>query len=242
MRVVAVSYLNTIPMIYGIEQAAPEWLRAALSLAIPAECAQSLIDKRADVALVPVAEIPNIEGAKIITDFCISAEGTVDTVALLSNSPLSEIHTIYLDNHSRTSVQLVRVLARELWKISPQWIDGIPSTVVGDGEAIVAIGDKVFDIQRSYTLKWDLAEEWMQLTGLPFVFAAWVARTPEGEAAEEELNRALEYGVTHISDSITDKYDYDVAYKYLTQNIQFRLNDTKRAAIKLFWEKIITPG
>lgn len=228
-------------MIYGIEQAAPSWLRAALVLAVPAECAQSLIDKQADVALVPVAEIPRIESARIITDYCISAEGLVDTVALLSNCPLSEIHTIYLDAHSRTSVQLVRVLARELWRIAPRWIEGIPATT-GSGEAVVAIGDKVFTMQTKFTHKWDLAEQWQQLTGLPFVFAAWVARTAQGKAAEEALNRALAYGCQHIADSIPSCYDYPQAYKYLTENIQFRLDDRKRAAIKLFWEKIITPG
>lgn len=241
MRVVAVSYLNTVPMIYGIEHASSARVRGALSLAVPSACAQSLIDKKADVALVPVAEIPNIEGAKIITDYCISSSGAVDTVALLSSSSLENIHTIYLDNHSRTSVQLVRILARELWGIAPRWVDNIPNEI-GDNEAIVAIGDKVFALQTQFAYKWDLSEHWQRLTGLPFVFAAWVARTAEGESIEQELNSALEYGIEHIAESITADYDYPSAYKYLTENIQFRLDEPKRRAMKLFWEKIITPG
>lgn len=241
MRIVAVSYLNTVPMIYGIEHATPE-LRAALSLAVPALCAQSLIDQTADVALVPVAEIPHISNAKIITDYCISAYGKVDTVALLSRVPLDQIKTIYLDAHSRTSVQLARILARELWNIQPNWVENIPTKELAETEAIVVIGDKVFDIQSNFSYKWDLAEQWQLLTGLPFVFAAWVSRTAVGDAIEQELNQALSYGCDHISESIPDHYDHEKAYKYLTENIQFRLNEPKRKAIKLFWEKIITPG
>lgn len=241
MKVVAVSYLNTVPFIYGIEQAAPSWLRAALTLAVPSACADSLINRQADVALVPVAEIPRIENSKIITDFCISAEGAVDTVVLLSDTPLEEVKTIYLDTHSRTSVKLVKVLAAEKWGIEPVWIDGIPESVE-QGEAIVAIGDKVFSIENNFRYKIDLACEWQALTGLPFVFAAWVARTPQGESIEEELNRALAYGVEHIAQSIPANYDHQKAYHYLTQNIQFRLDEPKRAAMRLFWEKIITPG
>lgn len=239
--VVAVSYLNTVPFIYGIQQAAPLWLRAALTLAIPAQCADSLINRLADVALVPVAEIPRIENGCIITDFCISAEGAVDTVVLLSDTPLNQIHTVYLDAHSRTSVKLVKVLAAEKWGVSPVWIDGIPQQIE-QGEAVVAIGDKVFEIAPKFRYKTDLALEWQEMTGLPFVFAVWVARTPQGMSIEQELNKALAFGVDHIAQSIPSNYDYDKAYKYLTENIQFRLDEPKRAAIRLFWEKIITPG
>lgn len=241
VRVVAVSYLNTRPFIYGIEQAAPTWLRAALLLAVPAACADSLIEGTADVALVPVAEIPRIEGAQIITNYCISAYGTVNTVAMFSDSSLSQIHTVYLDAHSRTSVQLVRIIAHELWHISPRWVDGIPAHIT-PGEAVVAIGDKVFGIENNYTNKWDLSEQWLELTGLPFVFAAWVARTPEGVAIAGELSAALEYGCTHIADAVYEMPNPDHAYRYLTQNIEFTLDQAKREAMKLFWEKIITPG
>lgn len=241
MRVVAVSYLNTLPFIYGIQQAAPEWLRAALLLAPPADCADALINRQADIALVPVAEIPRIQGAQIITDYCLAAHGRVETVALLTNTPIDQLKTIYLDKQSRTSVQLVRILARELWKIQPIWIDGIPRTV-DHGQAIVAIGDKVFDIESQFAFKYDLAEEWQTLTGgRPFVFAAWVARTEQGLQASQELNNALSYGTQHIAQAIAERKDRDKAYHYLTENLKFDLTDPAREAMKLFWEKIITP-
>lgn len=228
-------------MIWGISQAAPS-LRDALTLAIPSRCADLIISGQADVALVPIAEIPSIPNATIITDYCLSAESEVDTVALLSNTPLNDIHTVYLDTDSRTSVQLARILAREKWHIAPRWIDTIP-VQIKHGEAIVAIGDKVFSIQSTYQYKWDLAREWIDLTGLPIVFAAWVARTPQGLAIEQTLNEALRNGVQNIRAAI-EAYPTSSAdpYKYLTQNIKYNLTPQKRDSMQLFWEKRITPG
>lgn len=295
VRITAVSYLNTLPFIYGIEQrvavtvsaahnvATPETelLRAGetidLALRIPALCAADAIQGVADIALVPVAAIPQIPGfsintaitaprilssevpfaPRIITDYCIGAEGPVETVVLLSDTPLTEIQRIYLDSHSRTSVQLVRVLAREHWKINPQWVDASDCVATADGtglkpgEAMVAIGDKVFALKaaHAYAYCYDLAAEWSAMTGgLPFTFAAWVACTPAGWQYAPTLNDALAYGVGHIAASITRTvhrsrdFDFDNAYRYLTQSIKFRLDAPKRQAMRLFWEKIISPG
>lgn len=253
MTITAINYLNTVPMIYGIEHGGivPQ---AGLRIAVPSACADAAKAGATDIALVPVAEVPSIVGGKIITDFCISASGAVDTVALLSNTPLRDIHTIYLDWHSRTSVQLVRILARELWgnydRIS--WVEScqeqglsVYDRALPQGHAVLAIGDKVFGVQGRYTFKTDLALEWQRLTGLPFVFAVWVAVTEQGVAYENTLNKALAWGVAHTDQAIrADKkgYDFDLAHRYLTQNIQFNLTNSGRKAIELFWEKIITPG
>lgn len=247
--ITAVSYLNTLPFIYGIEQAAPE-LRGGLSLQIPALCADSVINGRTDIGLIPVAAIPLITtDYQIITDYCIGAQGPVHSVLLLSNSPIEEIHTIHLDSHSRTSVQLVRVLCREWWHISPLWVEQADSMrPIEKGEAVVAIGDKAFELVERYTYRYDLAEHWGLLTGQPFVFAAWVALTQKGLNAAPTLNRALKYGVEHIADSITktenrsQDFDFTHAYNYLTYSIKFDLDSQKRHSMQLFWEKIITPG
>lgn len=248
MKIAAVSYLNTLPFIYGIEQVAPELL-AGLSLQIPSRCADEIIHGRVDVALVPVAAIPQIAGGHIITDYCIGAEGDVHTVVLLSNSPIDQIRTIYLDSHSRTSVVLCRLLAREWWKIRPLWVDGADSfRPLEHGEAVVAIGDKVFEIAPKFQYCYDLAGNWSRHTGLPFVFAAWVARSEQGLEVADRLNAALRYGVEHIPESITDTvrrtrdFDFATAHNYLTNSIKFNLDTPKQSAMKLFWEKIITPG
>lgn len=276
VRITAVSYLNTLPFIYGIEQAmAPMRMRRggtlparediALSLRIPSLCASAAIAEETDIALVPAAAIPLIPGfairsdqssdtftPQIITDYCIGAEGAVHTVLLLSDTPLADIRQVRLDSHSRTSVQLARVLAREYWRIDPEWIDFADcSTELAPGEAMVAIGDKVFALQtaHNYAYCYDLAQEWHDMTGgMPFVFAAWVACTPAGLEYAPSLNKALAYGVGHVADAITQTvnrsrdFDFEQAHRYLTEAIKFNLDDKKRAAMRLFWEKIITPG
>lgn len=298
VRITAVSYLNTMPFIYGIEQrvalssvrhadhadgkrgAFAEGDRIALSLQVPARCAADAVAGKTDIALVPVAAIPLIPGfdvsdpfpvssadefsstafkPQIITDFCIGAEGAVETVVLLSDTPLAEVRRVYLDAHSRTSVQLVRVLAREHWGIAPQWVDATDCAAdfvaenrsLAQGEAMVAIGDKVFALKAAhdYAYCYDLAEVWADLTGgLPFVFAAWVACSPAGLAFAPTLNGALEFGVNRIADSIAGTlnrsrdFDFPTALDYLTRSIKFNLDDPKRRAMRLFWEKIISPG
>lgn len=307
VRITAVSYLNTLPFIYGIEQQValpvstastataseaerrPAGSDIALSLRVPALCAADAIAGQTDIALVPTAAIPLIPGfptaatkvatqtdttdtsiagtdgqpapftPHVITDYCIGAEGAVDTVVLLSDTPLDQVRKVYLDCHSRTSVQLVRVLAREHWHIAPYWVDfadcastfATEGHALAPGEAMVAIGDKVFALRAAhhYAYCYDLAQEWANFTGgLPFVFAAWVACTPAGAAFAPRLNQALAYGVDHIAESITGtvnrsrNFDFDTAYRYLTQSIKFRLDAPKRQAMHLFGEKIISPG
>lgn len=251
MKIVAVSYLNTLPFVYGIEQAAP-WLQAELLLCVPAACVDASLSGEADIALLPVAAIPSVPGASIITDYCLGAEGPIRTVALLGNTPPEAVTTVYLDLHSRTSVQLVRLLARELWGIQPQWIDREIDTIdpasLREGEALLAIGDKVFELEHRFTHNTDLAVEWQRHTSLPFVFAAWVALTPAGRAAADDLNRALQHGIENIADAITGTwnrtrdYDFGTAYDYLTENLKYRLDAPKYAAMKLFWERIKNPG
>lgn len=236
------------------------------SLQIPAHCVAEAVDGITDIALMPVAAIPHlISGSKgsdfkphIITDYCIGSEGVVDTVVLLSDTPLSEITTIYLDSHSRTSVQLVQLLAREHWAISPRWVDSsvcdsfkMDGSSLAKGEAVMAIGDKVFAMTagHDYSYRYDLSAEWSAFTGgMPFVFAAWVACTPAGSNFAPTLNEMLSYGVGHISESITctvnrsQDFEYASAYHYLTERISFILDDRKRASMRLFWKKTIKPG
>ncbi len=230
-------------MIYGIRCAALavpcDELSSALTLAPPAQCAEIAKEGLCDIALVPVGALSEIPGAQIITSFCISATREVDTVALLSNTQLSQITTIYRDSHSRTSVKLCEILCRELWGISPRFIDGLPKDgELSQGEALVAIGDKVFDIEKKYSLKVDLSEQWWQLTSLPFVFAVWIALSDKGLAAENVLNSALNYGITHIEDALPDDPLRPRNLRYLTESIEFDLTESKRKSMKLFLSKI----
>ena len=103
-KITAVSYLNTIPFVYGLQHA--DSLRADLLLAPPADCAKNYIEGRADIALLPVAVVPELKNTNIVTDYCIGAVGAVRTVTVMSNEPITTVKRIWLDAHSRTSVQL----------------------------------------------------------------------------------------------------------------------------------------
>jgi chorismate dehydratase len=251
-----VSYLNTVPFIYGIHHAEGN-LRADLLLAPPAQCAENIRQGKADIALIPIAEIPDIPGIELIGNHCISSYEKVRTVVLFSTSPLSEIHTIYLDPHSRTSVNLVRILAEERWQIEVEWKPLIDFSDVRPepGVGYTLIGDKVFGYEALFPYQYDLAKAWTEWTGLAFVFAAWVARHGTAPEAIEALEEALAYGVAHIPEAVAEDrteisrgIDTATAIDYLSRNIDFELDFLKRESMRVFWEKLrrsdwrINPG
>jgi chorismate dehydratase len=242
-KISAVSYLNTIPFVYGIQQSGL-LKNYRLDLDIPSLCAQKLKDGAADVALVPVGSLTDFTSYNFVTDFCIGAVSTVKTVLLLSNKPLPEIREIGLDYDSRTSVQLVKVLAKHFWKINPSWKNLQPGQVSGNAgtEAIVAIGDKTFDLVRKYLYCYDLAEEWIRFTTLPFVFAAWVTIKTLPAQIQSELNSALSYGVDHIKETIDFFKDRlpanEDCQSYLEKNISYPFDENKKKGLKLFLQYI----
>ena len=240
-RIVAVSYLNTIPFIYGIEHAGID-LYADLLLSPPRGCASLLRDGGAEIALIPVAAVPSIPDIRIVTPFCIGASRSVRTVVLAADSPLDRLDTIYLDSHSLTSVRLVRILASKLWGIRPEWKELKDFSALNAPQprtGYLIIGDKVFDHEEKFRYRYDLADEWREMTGLPFAFAAWVARSGVDDRTVERLAEALDYGVRHIPEAIAcyGYGDRSYAYDYLTRNIDFVFDEQKRRATALYWQE-----
>jgi chorismate dehydratase len=239
-KIAAVSYLNTVPFIYGITHAGA--LRADLLLSPPAGCARAFLDKKADIALVPTGSLGMFDDAEIVTDFCIGAEKSVRTVVVMSNTPIRETKALWLDSHSMTSALLTRILAAELWNITPQWnelTDYSAADRPEDGDAFLFIGDKVFDYEGRFKYTYDLADCWRELTGKPFVFAVWIARKGTDPAVIEALELSLTLGVERIWEAIVE-YGHDgkdYAYSYLTENIDFLFDNQKHRALELFWEK-----
>ena len=241
-KITAVSYLNTIPFVYGLKHA--DNLRAELTLAPPADCARNYIEGKADIALLPAAVVPTLKDATVITDYCIGAVGAVRTVTVMSNHPITAVKRIWLDAHSRTSVQLCGYLAKHKWHIQPEWLHmGDYSRVDSpeEGDAFLLIGDKVFGYEGRFTYVYDLAIEWREATKLPFAFAVWVARKGVPNEVTDELQRALTFGVEHTWEAITEspymgKDNGITAYEYLTRNIDFILDEEKHRALKKFWD------
>jgi chorismate dehydratase len=244
VNISALAYLNAAPFIYGLHHS-PFSESVALSLDVPAVGAQKLLSGQADIALAPVAAIPQTSDFKIVTDYCIGAAGEVASVAVFAHEPLEQLHTIYLDAHSRTSVALVQLLAHEYWRIRPRFkplerYDSMEK--VEGGVGYLLIGDKTFAARRRFTGVYDLAQAWVACTGKPFVFAAWAARKEVPAATVDLLNEALQLGVTHVDKVCREaqpRYpDVDVA-GYLTNNISYSLDTAKREGMALFREKLL---
>jgi len=245
IRISAVKYANTYPFIYGLQECGFE-KKADIVTDHPADCADKLINGRADIGLVPVAALPEIKDSSIISNYCLGANGKVRTVMLLSNYRFEEIQTIYLDYRSRSSVNLSKVLANKSWKREFIWkgtTEKFDFVNIGKNEAVVLIGDQCFEYENRYRYRTDLAEEWKNFTGLPFVFACWAANREIDRSFLEDFDRALSLGVNNIDDVVkrfgsTGTIRGSELKKYLTENISFDLNEQKREAIHLFLEML----
>ncbi|NIG56198.1 menaquinone biosynthetic enzyme MqnA/MqnD family protein [Chitinophaga sp. Cy-1792] len=236
VKVAAVSYLNTKPLLYGFRNH-PVLEMMELSMDYPAKIAQQLIDGDVDVALVPVAIIPKLKEYHIIADYCIGAEGPVASVCLYSEVPLHEIKRIYLDYQSRTSVALLKVLVREYWKLDVEFIatNGDYESNIKGTDAGLVIGDRALKQRHISPFIYDLAEHWMRFTSLPFVFAAWISNKPLPKEFTDAFNNATGIGIQNIPAVVAENpYDvYDLT-TYYVQNISYPLTPAKRQGMQKF--------
>jgi chorismate dehydratase len=241
IRISAVKYANTYPFIYGLTESGFD-KRVVLETDHPADCAEKLISGRVDIGLIPVAALPLLKEYHIISDYCIGANGNVRTVLLLSNCTFDEIESIYLDYRSRSSVNLTKVLAKNSWKKEFRWINtsqGFDFINIGEKEAVVLIGDQCFEYEKNFRYKIDLALEWKEFSGLPFVFACWTANKKLDNKFIEEFNQSLRLGVKNI-DAVVEKFGKtgtitgSVLKQYLTENIDYNFDDKKKRALNLF--------
>ena len=238
IRISAISYLNSLPFAWCLEHSSI-MDEIELSYDIPSQCADKLLSDKADIGLIPVVETLRMPEHYIVSDLCIGAADAVRTVVLVSETPLDNISKIYLDNHSRTSVALAKILARYFWKITPEWINfegDILSYPHDDSSAAVIIGDKAFGVQSPYV--YDLAVEWRNFSGLPFVFACWVANKPLDKGFIGRFNEAmkpLECNMDTIAAYYSSKTPPGVnLLDYWENNISYPLTDDKRKGLKMF--------
>ncbi len=230
------SYLNTKPLIFGFEKGAMKD-EVELISDYPAKIAAMLLNDEIDVGLIPVAVIPALKEHYIICDYCIAASGPVASVCLFSDVPLDEIKEILVDYQSRTSAALLKTLLKQYWRIDPVLIDtsnGYQQNIKGATAGLV-IGDRALEQRQHSIYIYDLAGAWQQMTGLPFVFAAWVANKKLPANFVEAFGEATGMGLHHIEEIVSSVNfkEYDM-HHYYTHNIDYILDDKKRAAIQLF--------
>jgi chorismate dehydratase len=238
LRISAVSYINAKPFVYGIEHSG--FLKDySLSLDVPSICAEKLKSNKVDIGLAPVAIIPELKKYFIIPDFCIGANGPVKTVMLYSEVPLKDIKTIFLDYQSRTSVMLVQILAKHWWKISPIWIQaktGYEKKIKGTNAGLI-IGDRNFSLPKQFKYAYDLSVEWKSFTGLPFVFACWIANKELDENVAADFYRSLRFGVENrnkIAKELKNQFDETMIRNYLNNCINYSFDKNKKTAMDLF--------
>lgn len=249
MRIGAVSYLNTKPLVYSLAELAP-WAKIVYDL--PSRLADELAVGKLDVALIPSVEYFQNPDYAIISDACIGCRGPVLSVKLLSRVPMDKIRTLALDEGSRTSVALVRILLKERYGLSPRLLPfplGVAAEKV-DADAVLMIGDRAMHPPAGFSHEWDLGDEWCRWAELPFVFAMWVARKemlPELGEIEMALSRARDEGVAHpaeiaMREAASVGLTYEQCLSYLRDNLYFFLGPRERRGLELFQEHAIRLG
>lgn len=212
-----------------------------LLLHYPAQLAQSLQENKIDMALLPVAAMPGIPGARIVGDYGIAADGDVASVCIFSQVPMEEIREVYLDYQSRSSVRLARVLLEKHWnkniilRPAPEnYIEYINGTTAG-----VIIGDRALQQRVNFEYIYDLAGAWKDYTGLPFIFAAWVANKELPEDFLAAFNEANAVGLQHLDEVVAENpYPYYDLMTYYTDNIKYELTPERRKGLDQFLELI----
>lgn len=231
IKISAVAYTNTKAFIYGLEHS-DIINKIDLSLDIPSDCAAKVISGEVDMGLMPVAAIPLVPNANIVADYCIGSDGAVNSVFIFSDVPVEQIKTLRLDAHSRTSNNLAKVLLKFYWKQEVQFTTD-PSA---NTDAIVLIGDRTFGKKDDYAFAYDMGQEWKNFTGLPFMYAAWVANKEIDPVFKAEFNTALKFGLAHRNDVLKDlpqTDDFDLE-DYLYHKLQFEVTEDRTKALQLF--------
>lgn len=236
IRVGAVSYLNTKPLLYGIE-GGPIINDIELVLDYPSRLAAMLASDDIDMALLPVAAMPGIPGARIVSEYGIAASGTVASVAIFSQVPIEQISNVYLDYQSRTSVRLAQLLLRHFWKQEVNYLQAPANYIeqIDGATAGVIIGDRALQQLANFEYVYDLAEAWKTYTGLDFVFAAWVANKSLPPEFIVKFNEANAAGLSRIDEIVAatpfPAYNLNT---YYNENIRYLLDEAKRLGLAKF--------
>jgi chorismate dehydratase len=238
----AVSYLNTVPLVWGMLHG-PQSAEVELSFSIPSRCAEQVEQGTVDVGLVPVAEIARQELA-IVPGHGIACFGPVRSILVFSRVPFGEIRTLSADLGSRTSVELARLILRERYGAEPAVVPRAPvlESMLSDADAALIIGDAALRLNPE-ELPFeclDLGAEWLSLTGLPMVFAAWAGKPGLPMARVERLSRdSYEFGRARMNEiieraSIEHGVPADLAERYLRRHIRYDLGRREQDGLQAF--------
>jgi chorismate dehydratase len=242
-KVSVVQYLNTAPLVWGMLHG-DQRERYHLAFTTPAACADDLEAGRADIGIIPSIEYQRIQGLKVLPEISIASKQRVRSVLLLTRVPVHKVRSVALDTSSRTSAALVRILFAKLYGVDvvarPAAPD--PAAMLSDADAALLIGDPAL-LYDGDAQVFDLASEWRRLTGLPFVFALWAFRPFSG--ADDDLRGDFEMsrnqGLEHLEELAAEwaprlGISADAVRIYLTENIDYTLDEENLAGLRLFYK------
>ena len=251
LRIGAVRYLNTKPLVHGLAAAGLD-----VRYDLPSRLADQLAAGLLDVALIPVVELFRDPGYRIVSDACIACRGPVMSVKLFFRTPPARVASLAIDEGSRTSAALAQILLAERHGVRPA-LEPLPIDAgLGDtrADAVLVIGDRALErgggpaAAGSFQLVWDLGDEWCRWTGLPFVFAAWAAR-PGADAAPVEplLAAARDAGRANLAaiaaaEAAPHGLTVPQCLGYLRDNLHYDLGPREREALSRFHRLADTMG
>ena len=241
IRIGAVSYLNTKPLLYGLSHSLFPFAHQ-LSLDYPSNLVKALQNDHIDLGLIPVAALLDLPTYQLASDYCIGAIGEVASVCLYSDVPIEQVKTIRLDYQSRTSVMLCKLLMKEFYGKKVAYIAANNDQELLDFKedtASLIIGDRALRLNGKTQYRIDLAGKWVEMTGLPFVFAAWVSKLKMEPTVVSCFNDAVGFGVHHLDRVIAEMNNEGLDLEtYFKKNISYNLDEKKQMGLNLFLEKI----
>jgi chorismate dehydratase len=248
LRIGAVTYLNTVPLVRGLQEQLPA---AELSFDFPSRLADELAQGQLDVALAPVIELARHPEWSIVSTACIGCRGPVLSVKVLFRRPPSDVKSLALDEGSRTSAVLAQILLADRFNVRPklQLLPLASSPLDSTADAVLVIGDRAIRSPADgFCESWDLGEEWTQSTGLPFVFAVWAAR-PGVDASELEaaLDAARDLGLNELETIAVEQaaamdLPRSLVLQYLRDNLNFYLDAPARQGLDLYFRRAAALG
>ena len=248
VRVGAVTYLNTVPLVWGMLHGT-QVSEVDLSFSIPSRCADRLREGSIDLGIVPVAEIARHQWT-IVSEVGISCLGAVRSILLCSRSSFRNLKTLAADESSRTSVELARVVLAERYGCEPAIVPAAPDwrRMLEQADGALIIGDPALRMDPD-TLGCnylDLGQEWFRMTGLPMVFAAWASRPELADSNQAARFRQItlgsyKFGAQHLDEIVAAEYTHrgvseELAREYLTRHIRFEIGEAERRGLLAFYE------
>ena len=250
-RIAASSYLNTAPLIWAFQQGSATDAVELVTDAAPARCGDLLARGKVDAALVPIIEYQRIPDVRIVPDVCVGSHSAVRSVVLVSKyDDLSTVRTVALDESSRTSQALVKIIFREFVGVEPEWQSSGPDApaMLEHNDAALVIGDPAMNILLPGVRVFDLATLWHRFTNTGFVFAMWMTDVRHVEAVSKvNFAAARDEGLQNL-DRIVANYADDVPLpvgelrKYLTENITFHVDEKLEQGMRLYFELALKHG